>query len=62
LARAQREHYKIAACSACGGPEIFSKTKPRQPSAFAAGGSAPWTPSHHHRPARRSRALRESSK
>src|ERR1700674_3245892 len=28
LVRAQREHYKIGLCSACGGPEVFAKTKP----------------------------------
>jgi hypothetical protein len=28
LARAQREHYKIGVCAACGGPEVFAKTKP----------------------------------
>ena len=28
IERAQREHYRIGTCPACGGPEIFAKTKP----------------------------------
>jgi hypothetical protein len=28
LAQAEREHYRITACTDCGGPEIHAKTKP----------------------------------
>jgi hypothetical protein len=28
LASAQRQRYKIGVCAACGGPEVFAKTKP----------------------------------